>query len=91
VLTLAAQQQSSSRGALLAVFYAVGLGLPFIAIAAGFSFATRSVAFVKRNIRVFNIGGGALLMVLGLLLATGVWNVLVAQLQEVLSGFIPAV
>ena len=91
VLTLAAQQQSSARGALLAVFYAVGLGLPFIAIAAGFSFATRSVAFVKRNIRLFNLAGGALLMVLGVLLATGVWNVLVAQLQEVLSGFIPAV
>ena len=91
VLTLAAQQQSSARGALLAVFYAVGLGLPFIAIAAGFSFATRSVAFVKRNIRLFNLAGGALLMVLGVWLATGVWNVLVAQLQEVLSGFIPAV
>jgi cytochrome c-type biogenesis protein len=91
VLTLAAQQQSASRGALLAVCYAVGLGLPFIAIAAGFSFASRSVAFVKRNLRAFNLGGGALLMVLGLLLATGVWNLLVAQLQEVLSGFIPAV
>jgi len=91
VLTLAAQQQSASRGALLAVCYAIGLGLPFIAIAAGFSFATRSVAFVKRNLRAFNLGGGALLMVLGLLLATGVWNLLVAQLQEVLSGFIPAV
>jgi cytochrome c-type biogenesis protein len=91
VLTLAAEQQSSSRGALLAVCYAVGLGLPFIAIAAGFSVATRSVAFVKRNLRAFNLGGGALLMVLGLLLATGVWNLLVAQLQEVLSGFIPAV
>ncbi len=91
VLTLAAEQQSSARGALLAVCYAVGLGLPFIAIAAGFSFATRSVAFVKRNLRAFNLGGGALLMVLGLLLATGIWNILVAQLQEVLSGFIPAV
>ncbi|MEO0024281.1 MAG: hypothetical protein RL196_722 [Actinomycetota bacterium] len=91
VLTLAAQQQSSARGALLAVCYAVGLGLPFIAIAAGFSFATRSVAFVKRNLRAFNLGGGVLLMVLGLLLATGIWNLVVAQLQEVLSGFIPAV
>ncbi len=91
VLTLAAEQQSSARGALLAVCYAVGLGLPFIAIAAGFSLATRSVAFVKRNLRAFNLAGGALLMVLGLLLATGVWNLLVAQLQEVLSGFIPAV
>ena len=91
VLTLAAQEQSSARGALLAACYAVGLGLPFIAIAAGLSFATRSVAFVRRNIRAFNVAGGALLMVLGLLLATGIWNVLVAQLQEVLSGFIPAV
>jgi cytochrome c-type biogenesis protein len=91
LLTLAAQQQSSARGALLAVCYAIGLGLPFIAIAAGFSFATRSVAFVKRNLRAFNLGGGVLLMVLGLLLATGIWNLVVAQLQEVLSGFIPAV
>ena len=91
VLTLAAESQSSSRGALLAVCYAVGLGLPFIAIAAGFSVATRSVAFVKRNLRAFNLAGGALLMVLGVLLATGLWNVLTSWLQEVLYGFIPAV
>lgn len=91
VLTLAAQQQSSAQGALLATCYALGLGLPFVAIAAGLSFATRSVAFVKRNLRAFNLGGGVLLMLLGLLLATGVWNILVAQLQEVLSGFIPAI
>jgi cytochrome c-type biogenesis protein len=55
VLTLSLDEGSASRGALLTVLYSLGLGLPFIAIAAGFGWATKSVGFVKRHIRAFII------------------------------------
>ncbi|MEY4043634.1 MAG: hypothetical protein RL529_1201, partial [Actinomycetota bacterium] len=48
VLTLSLDGASAGRGALLTVFYSLGLGLPFIAIAAGFGWASKSVGFVKR-------------------------------------------
>jgi cytochrome c-type biogenesis protein len=61
--------------------------MPFIAIAAGFGWATRSVAFVRKHIRAFNVFGGLLLVLIGLALATGLWNVFVNWFQVVTSGF----
>ncbi len=90
VLSLATQSGSAWRGSLLALSYSLGLGLPFLAISAGFGWATTSVNFVRRNIRVFNLIGGGLLVVLGLLMATGLWNILIAQVQEAIVGYLPA-
>ena len=87
VLSLASNSGDPAKGALLAFVYAMGIGLPFIAIAAGFGWATKSVGFVKRHIRAFNIGGGVLLMVLGLLLVTGIWNTFAAWLQSEVIGY----
>jgi cytochrome c-type biogenesis protein len=90
VLSLATQTGSGLRGSLLALCYSLGLGLPFVAIAAGFHWATNSVKFVRKNIRVFNLIGGALLIVLGILMATGIWNLVIASIQEAVVGYLPA-
>lgn len=90
VLTLASDAGSPARGALLALLYSLGIGLPFIAIAAGFGWATKSVDFVKRHIRAFNIFGGVLLIALGVALATGVWVGFASWLQGVFGVFVPA-
>lgn len=75
-----------ARGALLGLAYSLGLGIPFVLIALGFGWATRSVAFVRRHIRVVNLLGGTLLVVLGLLMVTGVWTAVMSQLQGVLAN-----
>lgn len=91
VLTLSLDEGSASRGALLTVLYSLGLGLPFIAIAAGFGWATKSLGFVKRHIRAFNVVGGSLLIALGLMLLTGLWNGIIILIQGVTVAFIPAI
>jgi cytochrome c-type biogenesis protein len=91
VLALSLDSSQALRGTTLTAAYSLGLGLPFIAIAAGFSWATRSVGFVRKHIRAFNIGGGVLLIVLGLLLVTGLWNVVIEYFQVVNSEFFPAI
>jgi cytochrome c-type biogenesis protein len=68
----------------------LGIGLPFIAIAAGFGWAIRSVDFFKKHIRQFNIAGGVLLIALGIALATGVWVGFATWLQGVFGVFVPA-
>jgi len=90
VLGLATQTASAARGSLLALSYSLGLGIPFLLIAAGFGWATKSINFVRKNIRVFNLVGGALLVVIGLLMATGLWNNLIAIFQEAFVGYLPA-
>ena len=91
VLNLAFDMGSVGRGAFLAAVYSIGLGLPFVLAAAGFSWATKSIGFVKKNIRAFNITGGVLLIVLGLLLLTGLWQFVIDYISEVSGVFIPAI
>lgn len=78
------------RGALLGLFYCIGLGIPFLLVALGFDWVAGSVAFLKRHIRVINIIGGALLVAIGILMATGLWTALLSQFLGVISGFVPA-
>ncbi|WP_426625997.1 cytochrome c biogenesis CcdA family protein [Leifsonia sp. McL0607] len=79
------------RGALLGLFYCIGLGIPFLLVALGFDWVAGSVAFLKRHIRVINIIGGALLVVIGVLMATGLWTAMMSQFLGVISGFVPAI
>jgi cytochrome c-type biogenesis protein len=71
------------RAGLLGLAYSLGLGIPFILLTLGFGWATRSVGFLRRHIRTVNIIGGALLVILGVLMVSGVWTALMAQLQGV--------
>lgn len=91
VLNLAFDSASAGRGAFLAVIYSLGLGLPFVLVAAGFGFAAKSVAFIKKNIRFINIFGGVLLILLGLLLVTGLWAMAIDWIVGVTGGYTPKI
>jgi cytochrome c-type biogenesis protein len=88
IQTLSFTSGSLGTAALLAAFYSVGLGLPFVLLAIGFGWATGAVAVVRRHIRAINLAGGALLVVVGLLMVTGVWNLALSSLQASLSGYV---
>jgi cytochrome c-type biogenesis protein len=75
----------------LAIAYCVGLGFPFILLALGFDWATRSFVLLKRNIRTINIVGGVMLIVIGALMVTGLWSIWMSQLQAVISSYVPAI
>ena len=74
------------RAALLGLAYSLGLGIPFLLLALGFGWATRSTSFLRKHIRVVNIIGGLFLIALGLLMVTGVWGSLMSQLQGVMGS-----
>lgn len=78
------------RAVLLAIVYCLGLGIPFLLVAIGVGWVGTSIAWVKRHIRVVNIVGGVLLILVGVLLVTGVWNLLISDFQAVIDGFVPA-
>ena len=91
VQTLAFQESSALRGALLSLGYCFGLGLPFIASGV---FLDRSEKLrkylVKRGDLISKIGG-VFLIVLGLLQVTGLWGQLMNSLRSLISDFIPVV
>jgi len=88
VLVLASDSGDPLRGGILATVYSLGIGVPFLLLAAGIGWAARSVELIKRNIRKVNIFGGVLLIVLGTLMATGLWLQFTNWLQVVNSGII---
>ena len=91
VLALSLNGGSPGRGALLAALYCLGLGIPFLLVALGLNWVTGSVAWLKRHIRVVNIVGGALLIVVGVVMVSGLWTRLMSNLGGVISGFVPAI
>jgi len=91
VLTLAYDQGTAGRGALLTAGYCLGLGVPFLLVAVGFQRSLGAMSAVKRHYALVMRVGGGLLVVIGLLLVSGVWERLMVHLRVVVSGYTPSV
>ncbi len=87
VISLSWQSGSLGRAALLGLAYCIGLGLPFVLAAFGFGWMTQTMTFFKRHIRAVNLIGGALLILIGLLMVTGIWSQIMFSLQAVMGSF----
>jgi cytochrome c-type biogenesis protein len=83
VLALSLNGGSPARGALLGAVYCLGLGIPFLLVALGLNWVTGSVAWLKRHIRVINIVGGSLLILVGVLMVSGLWTLFITTLGSV--------
>jgi cytochrome c-type biogenesis protein len=87
VQSLAFTEASAARGALLSMVYCLGLGLPFILLGLLFRQAAGTLAWVRRHyVLIMRIGGG-LLVAIGILLVTGVWDSLTIWMRTLVPGF----
>jgi len=87
VQTLAFTEGSAARGALLSFVYCLGLGLPFVIVGLMFRRALGAMSWVRqRSDMVMKLGGG-LLVLIGVLLVTGVWDNVTIALRSWASGF----
>jgi cytochrome c-type biogenesis protein len=94
ILLLSLDGGSAGRGALLALAFCAGLGLPFVAVALGVQRSRRLLDALARHRQAVQRIGGGLLVLLGIALVTGLWSSWAAWLQGVLTGgdlFVPAV
>jgi cytochrome c-type biogenesis protein len=86
ILTQAAISSSAAHGALLLACYSAGLAIPFLLIALAFERMTLALAIVKRHFPVIIGVGGAVMIVLGLLILTGEFTILNAKANTLLQG-----
>lgn len=91
VFTLSLSEATQGRGVALAVAYCIGLGLPFILLAVLFERSGRVLGWLRRWRLPLMRAGGAMLIVLGVLLVTGLWERLTGLLQGWIDGFWVAV
>ena len=88
VMASATADPQVGRSVALATAYGIGLGLPFVLVAAGLDRAGRASGWLSRHQRTIQRVGGVMLVVVGVLLVTGVWEDLNRWLQaELVSGF----
>ena len=91
VQTLAFQESSAVRGALLSLGYCFGLGLPFMASGLFLDRTEKMRKYlVKRGDLISKIGG-VFLIVIGLLEVSGLWSQLMNSSRSFISDFIPVV
>ncbi len=91
VLNLALNEGSALRGALLAFVYALGLGIPFVVAALAFSRMARTIGVVRRHQKALLRAGGGLMVVVGVLLVTGLWDALMIRLVSWAGQFTPVI
>lgn len=71
ILSLAASEASVSRGTVLLAFYALGLGIPFLLVAAFFPRLKGLMGWMKRHMEKIERTSGLLLWTVGLMMLTG--------------------
>ena len=91
VQVLAFQEATAGRGALLSLAYCLGLGVPFILAALAFRRMLGAVPWVRRRQVWVTRLGGLMMVAVGVLLVTGVWDLWVAYLRGWIGSYAVAV
>ena len=73
-LMKASSQGSVGGGMLMLLLYSLGLGIPFVASAVLMDRLKGAFEVIKKHYRVINLVSGGLLVLVGILMATGVMN-----------------
>ena len=83
ILGLAASSSNATalRGSILAFFYCLGLGIPFVVAALATEWMATASTWLRRHARVIGLVGGVLLIVIGVCEVTGWWHSFVLWLQ----------
>ena len=81
-LMLASQQAHITEGMLMLLAYSMGLGIPFIISAVLIDYLKSAFNWIKKNYRIINIISGTMLVVIGILMATGTMGRLLGLLGQ---------
>jgi cytochrome c-type biogenesis protein len=85
ILSAAALSESTGHGAFLLAWYSAGLAIPFLLTTIAFQRMTRLFDVVKRHYALIVAAGGAILVVMGVLILTGELTQLNVEAQKLLA------
>ena len=85
ILVLAGSSDTVFQGAALLAVYSLGLAIPFVLAAALFTRMMGAFRWLRDHYRLIQFGGGAIMVVLGLLLFFGRFYILRVYLNRVLE------
>lgn len=83
ILTMAAGQGSIERATLLLTVYALGLGVPFLLVAAVFGSATGILRHINRHLHSVTLVSGAVMLGVGIIMVLGIYQALFTEIIRV--------
>ena len=86
VQNLAFAEATAGRGAVLGLAFCLGLGVPFVLVAVGARWAVGATTFLRVHAQAVTRFGGAVLVIVGLLLLTGAWTEMMIWLRAWLAA-----
>lgn len=87
VLSLSYNEGSPGRGAFLTFMYCLGLGIPFLLVGLAFRRTAGTLRWVRSHYQLVMRLGGGMLVLIGVLLVTGLWDQLMIALRVWISAF----
>lgn len=91
VQTLAFQESSAARGAILSFGYCIGLGVPFIASGLYLDKSERLRKYLTKRGDLISKIGGVVLILIGIAQLLGLWTDLMISLRSMISAFTPVI
>lgn len=91
VVALSLSSATAWRGAILGLAYCLGIGIPFLLSTFAVGWMTRALDAIRRRIRVINLAGALTLTLLGVLMVSGIWTLVITRLQSLITPFVTAV
>lgn len=91
VLTLALNEGTALRGAVLAAVFALGLGVPFVVAGLVYGRIASTIDRIRRHQQAVMRIGGIGMIIVGLLLVTGIWNHLMLHVVSWAGNFVPGI
>ncbi|HEY2579969.1 MAG TPA: cytochrome c biogenesis protein CcdA [Streptosporangiaceae bacterium] len=92
VLGLAATTGTAGRGAFLLFIYGLGLGVPFLIVAALFQRGMKGFGFARKHARTVMRVGGALLVIVGVLQVSGAWSAVMIWMKvHWVNSYVPPI
>jgi cytochrome c-type biogenesis protein len=91
VQTLAFQESSAARGAILSFGYCIGLGAPFIASGLFLDKSARLRKFLTKRGDLISKIGGVFLVLIGIAQVLGLWTDLMISLRSLITDFAPVI
>jgi len=85
ILAVAGATQTAGWGAALLMLYSLGLGIPFVLAAVWFQKAHSTLDWSRRNGRRIELAGGSMLIIVGVLFTTGIWQSIFIPLQRIFA------
>ncbi len=81
ILAYATTVGTAQKGALLLFIYSLGLGVPFLVMALFAGRMFQSMTWIKRHYQALNVGGSAVLLVMGVFLVLDRWTQLLSPVM----------